>query len=66
MQAVEQKLGDQQNKRISGFRKSSETIKGNGQQDHLHRSGLFREHWRTIAMLLIYTRVGKLEELEVV
>lgn len=53
MRAVEQKLGDQQNKRISGFRKSSETIKGNGQQDHLQRSGLFREHWRTIAMLLI-------------
>ena len=50
---MEQKLGDRQNKRISGFRKNSETIKSGGQRDHLHKSGLLKEHWRTVAMLLM-------------
>ena len=51
MQAVDVKLNDQQNKRISGYRKKAETIRGGG--SHPRRNGLFREHWRTIAMLLI-------------
>ena len=44
-------LNDQQNKHISGYRKKSETIRGG--ESYPHKTGLFREHWRTIAMLLI-------------
>jgi len=51
MQAVDGNLNDQQNKRISGYRKKAEMIRGG--ESNSHRTGLFREHWRTIAMLLI-------------
>ena len=50
-QAVDGNMNDQQNKRISGYRKKAETIRGG--ESYPHRTGLFREHWRTIAMLLI-------------
>ena len=72
MQAVGETSNDQQNKRISGFRKSSETIQssgepnrapkgqvydqnGQGQADQAHprKVRLFKNHWISVAALLI-------------
>ena len=46
---------NQQNKRIAGFRKSSETIQSSGQENQAHprKVRLFKNHWISIAALLI-------------
>ena len=52
---MDQNRENQPNKRISGFRKSSETIQSSGHADQAHprKVRLFKNHWISIAALLI-------------